>query len=371
MSKISVPEGYYAVHPFEPMNNAEYGNRNQWFTYELQTNEGATLGPLVGVTGGTLEWHANAQVKGGGKIAVQRPSGNLDWLKVRVKITMHIQDMGNYPLGVFIPSAPAEAWDDTGLTWSVELLDKTTVLAEDAVPDNYSVPAGANVTDRVRDLIVSSGERAGSITQTNDTLTNGMTWEAGTSKLTIINDLLQAADFFALYADGNGHYRVEKHEPASKRPMQYNLLDNAYSIYLPTFTYDKDHYAVPNKVVAIGVGSGEDEAWTSVATNTNPDSPYSYQRRGRWIVDTQRGVEATSQANLDNYAQRRLAALSSPQGSITIQHAPLPWVKVNDVVHFRRETAGIDIKATVASTKISLDPKDLQHTELLEVVDLS
>lgn len=368
---ITVPEGPIGLTFIEPMRDPTYGNRIQWFTYHLQDNDGAPKGALIGVTGGSLEWHANAQVRAGGKITVQQESReDHDWTKRRVKIVMHIDGLGDYPLGVFIPSAPTEDWDDTNLTLTIELLDKCSVLSEDYVEETYTLAEGTNVTTAVRSLINAVGEQAGSITDGSETLSSAMTWDAGTSRLTIINDLLQAADYFALYADGDGNFRVEKQRAAASRPIRYEFIDNYRSIYLPQFKFDKDIYSIPNKVIVIGQGTEEEEAPVAVATNENPNSPYSYQSRGRWITDVLKGVEATSEDSLQSHANRRLRALSSPQGTLTISHAPLPWLDVNDAVRFKRDPADFDMRCVVQSVQMELNETSLAVTSLLEVVDL-
>lgn len=371
MTRVSVPNGQVGLAHFIPMQDPTYGNRTQWFTYELLDTDGAPKGALSGVTGGTLEWHASASVKGGGRITVQQASrSDHNWLKRRVKIVMHIEGLGKTPLGVFIPSAPSENWDDLNLSLELDLLDTSSILDNDYMAQTYTVPAGTVVTERVRDIIWSAGENAGAITHTADTLAHSMTWEAGTSKLEIINDLLSAANFFSLRADGHGRFRVEKYQSPAIRPVVARLYDNDQSIYSPVFTYEKDHWSVPNKVIFIGQGSGEEEALTSVVTNENPNSPYSYQNRGHWIVDVTSGVEATDQGALDAQARKRLAEVTSPTGTLSIDHAPLPSLTINDAVKFRRNEADIDIRATVQSTQISLDATALQRTELQEVVSL-
>lgn len=368
---IVIPSGKTGLGFWKEAKDPIYGNRQQTFSYSLQTNDGAPRGALVGVTGGNVEWQSNAQIKSGGKLTVvQTDPDKVDWLHRRVKITMHIEGLGDYPLGVFIPSAPSQRWDGMNLTLDIDLLDKTSVLADDSYGFAYHLPQGTNVTSAVKTLIQSCGEQAGSITSTSDTLNSGMTWQPGTSKLTIINDLLSAGNFFSLFADGNGNFRVEQQRPAKSRPIQFTFVDNSKGVYLPDFTYDKDVYSIPNKVVVIGNGDGATEAWTAVATNENANSPYSYQARGRWITDVTTGVEATSQANLQEYANRRLAQLSAPQGVVTIQHAALPWLSINDAVIFRRSMAGLDMRCVLTSIQIPLDETGLATSALTEVIDL-
>jgi hypothetical protein len=368
---IVVPAGVVGLDFANDMQDPIHGNRNQWFTYDLLDNGEAPKGSLPGVTGGTLEWHANAAVKGGGKIKViSQTREDIPWLRRRVKITMHIEGKGSYPLGIFIPSAPVEQWSDTELTLEVELLDKCSILDNDYFQNAYSLDAGTNVTAAVRELIEDAGEKAGSITDGDDTLSKAMNWESGTSRLQIINDLLEAANYFSLRVDGDGRFRVEKYRLPRNRPIVHEFIDNYKSIYASEFTYEKDIYSIPNRVVLIAQGDGAQEGMKAVAENTNPDSPYSYPSRGRWIVDVVKGVEATDQQALDERAQKRLVELTSPTGTVSINHAPLPWLGTSEAVRFKRDEADIDIRAVVASTQIDLDPMALQRTALQEVAEL-
>jgi len=368
---IVVPQGLVGLDFAKDTTNPVHGNRIQTFTYELLDDGEAPKGSLTNVIGGAVEWHANAAVKAGGKISVVRQgTGNVQWLNRRVKITMNIEGKGSYPLGVFIPSAPVEEWSDTEMIWEVELLDKCSILDNDYVLNAYALDAGTNVTTAVRTLITSTGEQAGSITDGTETLTKAMTWESGTSKLEIINDLLEAGNYLSLRTDGNGQFRVEKNRLPKSRPVVHEFIDNSKSIYTPQFSYEKDIYSIPNKVVLIAQGDGAAEGMKAIATNENPASPYSYQSRGRWIVDVTKGVEATDQTALNERAQQRLAALTSPTGTLAIQHAPLPWLNVNEVVRFKHERSETNVRAVVASTTIQLDPLALQQTQIQEVAEL-
>jgi hypothetical protein len=292
------------------------------------------------------------------------------WMHARVRPVLEIEGLPEEPLGVFLPAAPVEQWDESGGRQNIELLDRTSIISQDYVPTTYTVKANANVISEVRKLIASTGERVGSLTKSDETTTADMMWGAGTNKLTIINELLDSAGYFGLWADGHGQFRVEKYRSPKDRPVVYQMLDNKDSIYIPTLSIDRDIYSIPNRVIMTAQGSGESEGWTAVATNENEASPFSYQRRGRWVTDVQLGIEATSLENLQSKAERRLSQLSATQATFEVQHAPVPGLKVNDVIRFRRNPADVDTLATVTKTSANFDPMSLAKTTLTEVVDL-
>src|SRR5690606_16277399 len=138
-------------------------------------------GTLDGVSGGSIEYVNNRTVKGGGTLDVVDRNQDIDWLNVRLRPCMYINQY-KWSLGVFLPSTPKENWTSEGRRWTVELLDKTSILDQDAAPTSYSLPAGTNVINTVRDLILSSGEQVtAAITDSDQTLKNGLMWDAGTS----------------------------------------------------------------------------------------------------------------------------------------------------------------------------------------------
>lgn len=346
------------------------GNRASRYTYELLDLQGRLLGVLGGVQGGSLDWTANAAVKGAGRMLYVPQGTDIDWTKTRVRPVLNIDGMDPIPLGVFIAHIPTDDWTDGSVSRELELLDRTTVLNEDSVDSTYSIPKGTNVVNKVVELIQSTGESPGSVTPSSVVTANDMTWDPTTSKLTIVNDMLDAAGFFALWADTNGQFRVEPYQPPKKRPVIRELLDDARSIYLPDMTITRDTYAIPNKVILIGQGDGTTEAWVATATNEDPKSKFSYQSRGRWITYTESGVEVASQSILQDKAAEKLRQMTSPQSSIDIQHAVVPGLTANSVVRFRRTPASVDTKFTVTQTTIPLDPTALATTTLTEVIDL-
>lgn len=217
----------------------------------------------------------------------------------------------------------------------MELYDKLLVVDQDAVETSYALDVGANVINSIADLILSTGEARVSITASAETLRTAMVWEAGTSKLRIINDLLSAINYFSLWVDGYGNFRAEPYVEPSRRGLSWSFFDNAESIYSPDFSHDFDTFKIPNKVILVSQSDGETEALTATAYDQRPDSPFSFEARDRWIAVTETNVEATSQAVLDALAQRRLKELQMVGSTYEISHALIP-LDLNALVAFRR-----------------------------------
>lgn len=343
------------------------GNRTASFRYELLAVDETPLGDIDGVTGGSLEYSADSAVKAGGQIDVKDVDG-IDWSRARIRPWAKVNGQ-EWPLGLFIPSTPAAKWSMGKRSWTLSLLGKNTTLEQDKVPAWVSYPAGTVVTAAVREQITLSGQTGVSITDSTKTLAAGMAWPAGTPRLTIINDLLAAIDYWSLWTDGYGRFRAEPYVLPANRPIRYQLLDGEQSIYRDDFTREQDQYSIPNRVVAGGVGTASAESLVGLWENTDPTSPWSEPSRGFWITHTESGVEAVDLDTLNAYARRRGVELSSATATIPVDHALVP-LDLNDAVRFRRTPAGIDARHTVQAMTVQLSPIELMTTTYREVLDL-
>lgn len=346
------------------------GNRVTAFTYERLDKEENLIGELQGVSGGSVDWTQSASVKGAGSISIVDQDQGIDWLSERIRITAHIEGLEPFYVGIWIPSVPTESWSDLGRTWDVQLMDKCTIPDQDAIEATYSVPADTYVVGAVIDLLDSAGESTAAIDIDNsETLSSPMTWVAGTTKLQIINDILDAANYFSLWADMNGSFRVSKYEAPADRAILWELIDGDTSIYSPEFSREQDIFSVPNKMVCTTTGDDTTEGLYSVYTNEDPTSPFSYQARGRWVSKVEE-TEATDQITLDAYTQRRLIESTSATATVDITHALVPNWTVNSAVRLANAPAGIDHRHVITKTTVPLDPTQLATSTLEEVVDL-
>ena len=337
--------------------------------------------------GGELKWFSTKSIKGGGTLNVRDTGQYFDWPNSRIKpVRVHTSGSGvqtEYPLGVYLMSAPVEEWDALGRKWAIELLDKCSILDSDIVTDedgnpiSFGVVAGTNVIDTVVSLIESTGESASAIEGGSVPLGNDMTWETGTTVLRIINDLLAASNYFSIWCDMEGQFRTTPYQPPEERPVVYAdgtafgwdtpFSYGPSSLMAPEWTRDLDIYAIPNRWVAISQGDGEREGMVAVATNEDPASPFSYPSRGRWITQVEHGVEAVDEGALQARARRSLENATSTTVGVTASHLYLPDVQINSVVHFRNELAdGLDSRMSVLNTTVPFDPLALCKTEFRE-----
>lgn len=372
-----------------------YGDRvtsYRWEVLEHSNGIDQLVGILDGVSDGSLGWTQNAAVKGGGKVTVvdldKADPGKLDISdlaleSIRLRPVQVIAGLPENPLGVYLLSAAVEGWRDTGRVWGIELLDKCTVPSQDAVQESYAVAAGTLILPEVRTILASAGEYMAINESVTLTTSGNMVWEAGTSKLKIINDLLDSAGYNSLWMDGYGNFQATPRVLPADRPINYEVLgvprelrDGEQGIYQPDWDRDRDSFQIPNRVIAVQAAGGEDEqALVGSWSNTDASSPYSYPSRGRWIthtlsdVETPEGTDAEIIAFLQNRARATLVQMSAVQAQVKISHLPIP-VRVGDVVRFSNTQAGVDARHVITKLDLELNPLGLMKSTLQEVVSL-
>lgn len=382
---LILPTGTIVTPVVPTLDTILAGPRVTGYRFDLLDSDDNLIGTLDGVEGGSVDFSTYVAVKGGGTLNVTDRGDDVQWTHTRVRPVALLSGAAigdeetEVSCGVFLPAAPVEDWSATGRRWTVELLDKNSVLEQDIVVDGlgnpvtFTAPLGANVLDTVVDLIEGAGEAAPAIGTSSKVLPNAMTWEVGTNRLKIINDLLDAGGFFSLLADGNGQYLAIPYVDPEDRPPVYSLLapftKGPTSLMSPNWKRDRDIYSIPNRYVCIGQGDGENEALVGYATNTDPNSPFSYQSRdNRWITRTETGVEAVSQADLTAKAQRGLTQASTVASAFTVAHVFLPEVQINRTVRLVNPDAGLDALAYITKTTIPFDPVAFVSTDMREAV---
>ena len=348
------------------MSNGLDTHRRADYTVTLLDAGDRVIRRLDGVTGGNVTLSNSTRLRASGSLNLTEACGDVDWMTQRVRIEYTANGV-SWGLGVFLLSAPTRSYSEVGSKWGVDLSSPLAVPDADCVDSTFTVKAGSNLVGVAADILYESGLERLSITPSSATASSDMIFDPGKSKLTIVNELLSAAGYWAAYPDGAGQVHLDPYVRPTGRAMAYDFREGARAIHLPEWEREQDMAAVPNKVVFVSQGSADKPALVGVAMNEDPSSPYSYPSKGRWVVETRTGVEATDQESITAQARRRLIDVSTPSAAITLQHMPVP-IQPNQVVGFTSQ--GHSAKGVVKEIEYTLDPTSLVKTKLLEVIDL-
>ena len=322
----------------------------RWAHYLLNEAD-EPLGTLDGVTGGSITVQGLTRLGGHGTLEIDDRGQAIDWMKHRVQSVYDpgVRGVDPWPVATMLLASPGEQHTEFVTGYSVGLLPKTAVVDEDAFPTMFSLAKGAKIVDAVVSVIRSTGEERIAVTPSDATLSNPQSWDAGISKLTIVNELLEAAGYWSLWADGSGQFRVEPYTEPGERPLVYSFVEGEASIHSPEWQRDRDMSSVPNRYVVVGQGDDEKPPLVGLDWIKDPDSPYSFESRGRWITRTEDGVEGADQAVFDQLAQRRLRDALSPVEHVKAKHELVP-LSPNDAIWF--ESDGYAGRLTVQNMTI-------------------
>lgn len=348
------------------MSDALNTHRQAGYLVTLLDMGGRAVRRLEGVTGGNVTLSNSTRLRASGSLNLTEACGPIDWMTQRVRIDYTANGV-SWGLGVFLLSAPTRSYGEAGSTWSVDLSSLLAVPDADCVDSTFTVKAGVNLVGLAADILYETGLECLSVTPSSATATSDMIYDPGKSRLTIVNELLSAAGYWSAYPDGAGQVHLDPYVRPAARGVVYDFREGARAIHLPEWEREQDMAAVPNKVVFVSQGSADKAGLVGVAVNDDPSSPYSYQARGRWVVETRTGVEAADQESIDSQARRRLIDVSTPSAAITLQHMPVP-IQPNLVVGFTSQ--GHAARGVVKEIEYTLDPTALVKTKLLEVTDL-
>ena len=333
-----------------PSNSSFVSHRQVSIEVMLLDRAEQEKGLLRGVVGGEVTLSAATRLKASGSLELIDLGQEINWASDRVRITYKIAGGTSWPLG----AGGATGWG--------ELLTPLTLLLVAWVHAPTQVGTAVPALALLQFALVDVGKA--DITESAARLASTMTWEAGTPRLTIFNDVLEAIGYWSMNVSGAGAFQIRPYVPPAQRPLSWRFKEGETSIHLPEWSREQDLAGIPNKVVLVSQGGDNKPALVGIARNMNPSSPASYPTRGRWITHTETGVEASTQEVITQMAEKKLLEASTAIAKIEIEHLPVP-IWTNDLVEFASQ--GVQTRATVQSIKYTLSPDGLCKTTLREV----
>lgn len=351
-----------------------YGTRRWSFRYELLSEANAKVADLDNIVSCSVAQDWLADIKRTATFTI-KDDGVINYLSQRIKpyARLHLPpygatDYAEWPMGVFLLNSPTRHIDTNGLvTRDVKGFDPLQALADDKSDDRTTLLAGTVVTEAVSDLL---GDAPKSIHASTATLPADREWDPGTSRLTIINNLLSSINYQSLSFDEDGVALVTAYTSPSDRSPEYVYTTDDRSLLLPEFDQELDLFSIPNKWVLV-VSNPDQDLIVSTATNTDPGSPTSTVRRGRTITDFRTEIDAVSQSALDAKVARLAFEASQVYEAITFQTGMNPLHSGNDVLQLEFPPLAIAAKYAEQSWSMDLVAGAPMKHRLRRVVNLA
>lgn len=354
----------------------------------LTTPDGQDIGLLDGVESGSVTLSATSRLRASGQLSLTETSQRIDWFNMHARVDYVPVGMEGWPVATFVMSSPTRSVNDHRVTREVELLSTLAYLDRMAT-DRIEQVAHAHLTDvtqwsltaryaaRARNLRMGFARflEWGKDGQYGDIL-EAITYDVGTNVLTMFNDCARVVGWGALTPDPYGVITGGPYIRPSRRPVSYVFREGDSAIHSADWTIDRDVFSVPNVVICVGTPGSDDTqrgeskyyagptpAVVGVARNDNPRDPLSTVNRGE-IMHVETGVKATSQAAINQIAQRILTEKAMPAASLVIEHLPIN-IRPGEVVEFISQ--GQRLRGTVQEMKIPLSPTALVTTTIKEI----
>lgn len=283
-----------------------------------------------------------------------------------------------FDLGVFLLSTPERRAGETPATFDVDGYDKLEILAHPH-GTSYEAAEGDAYLTLVEDLITGAGESKILLDQTAaattlpttrvwpllDRSSEGQGQEGGGSPTTlnIVNDLLAAVGYRALWVDQDGYYRSEPYQAPADRGAEWTYsADSDTTTVAEDRMAGADYFATPNRWVFVN----DDPAATTFPTEgdgiyttlNQSDGPTSIDERGRTITRVV-PLAAASQTDLVTQGDAIVATDKRLDQRLTLSVSPNPLHLHFDVVAVTDAQLGLTAKKyLVTDWSLPLDGGD-------------
>jgi hypothetical protein len=194
------------------------------------------------------------------------------------------------------------------------------------------------VVTAVETILTDMGFTRIAITPSSRVLTSDRSWKPGTTKLEVINNLLNGAGYYSLYTRKDGSFASSPYESikSAGASTTYDTTDPYARVkVIRTITLDSTSDRIVNKVVVIKDNSNEAPIVVT-RQNTNPNSPTSIQSLGVTIARVDRDSNLIDEAAAETKAMRLLE-----EGSMVYQR--LKMTTTPDLEREANETYRLNI----------------------------
>ena len=260
-------------------------------------------------------------------------NNEVDWLTDTIKPELEIDGV-TYNCGIYIPATIETARSDGYSTVEIEAYDRCWLVKSTTAPNIKHFPQGANYVSTVEGLLTESGIALISSVPLAQTLRcDREDWDLGTDYLEIVNQLLDEINYKPLYFNSEGVAILEPEllSTADNVKRSYSIK-NIEELVWDEANLEVDLFDAANVFVVSCKNIDLGNVMIATATNNNPLSPLSIDRRGRRIYKFLTVDNIASQAALNDYAKLVCQDNMFIGETAQIITALLPNCGVNDIV---------------------------------------
>ena len=333
--------------------------RTERYIYERLDLRLDRVGGLAGVRSCKLDWSIYNTIRGSGDLSIETPE-RIEWAHTIIRpwvVVTNRSGREQIPLMTAACVVPDEAWSSAGVQVSVQLYDLTMWLDQWVLPEPYSLTAGTVITSAIRAIFTSLGMAwLLDLTESDAVLASDRSWLPGeqdkVSWLRVINDLLDAAGYFAVWCSPTGRFQCQPYRRPEDRLSTWRLADDRASHRYRNLAIKRGRPVTYNRWEFWSRSVDGSTPVQHVAVNEDPDHPYSVPGlNGRVVTDYRTDVEGDVAAKV--MAAR--AEAMADQSGFTLDARLLPVVE-HEVVDLTHGPSGTATRASVAGRSLTCKP---------------
>jgi hypothetical protein len=224
-------------------------------------------------------------------------------------------------MGHYLVTPPNTSLTPGRFSGSLEAQDVTFLLQRDTLPFALNFFTGLDPGAGARRVAIDGGFAPSQLVlpDTGFNLTTAMHFDAGTSRLKVINDLYNAANWYAVWMDGDGLIRTTPYQnlqTASPKQTYSTQGDNVQLI--PPIGEQPDWSRLRNRVTVRSISPSKPTIF-GMAEIVNPNHPLHRDRIGMVLADTIEDSQVTSNADADAKAALLLSTSASYYRKLAIE----------------------------------------------------
>lgn len=352
--------------------------RTSYRFVRVDRSTGEEVCEIRALRGGSISRNDDTRTKESAEVGIV---GDADFGPDLVRVYMGAEwpgETASVVLGTFLPSIPSRSVNQLYSTGTLHMSGRLQELLDDQFGSPVTVGKGEVAVERAAEVIEAAGLEV--VAEESDyRVTENRYYgvgadqnnsQVGSTKLDMVNDLLDLAGFRAAYTDPMGRVILEKYRDPDEIAPSWSFVEGPSAKFEWSMTEEKDSSSTANHVVVVYGPNEDGERYIGEAWDRDPESPLSTVSRGRTITKSYSYTDmppGSSAEERQKYANDRAGSLLSTAQSViwrvNMRHAYAP-IAVNDTAELRYQSGGIDGKFQVRAMRLALSGGCPTETEL-------
>lgn len=316
------------------------------------------------ILSGNVEMRSDREVKmqfKGTTVGVNPINAYTDYIAPFLKLSYPDGTEVFEQIGLYSIAPQGQEWEESYVTGSFQAYDLTWNLQDSSFGVPFTVAAGTNVVQSMRNILNNEGLTRWSIPDNSATFTTARTWNTDKSKLAILNDHAEMIGYYTLHATRTGIITSYPYNDLDNIEPAITLFSGEGSTVIDSIKKDKLIDGIINMVRVTKEGAA-DATITYTQTNSNPLSPVSTTALGRIKFREIKMQDLASLAVAKDIARKTLRDAASVYTKYQIKTLPDPsrnvWESYDTLIYMSDGTEVISGNVRCTGWDIGFTPNE-------------